>query len=85
MWPLCSVLVGILSEPVLLVSGGYLFVKILETGRLPLIYTGLFVGVVCGAATWYGLRRLACRVDVAWAQKRGETGASREALEEFIR
>ena len=84
-WPVCSILAGIFSIPACFVSGGYLFIRVLETGRLPLIYTMLFVILICSAAAWYGLRRLACKVDVVRAQKSGRTLVSSETLETYIR
>jgi hypothetical protein len=84
-WPVCSVLAGIFSIPGLFVSTVYLFVKALETRRLPFIYMALFVIVICHAAVWYGLRRLACKVDVVRAKQSDATLTSSETLEGFIR
>jgi hypothetical protein len=84
-WPTCSILADVFSIPAWLVAGTYLFVKTLNTGHLSLIYTALFVGVIGGAALWYGLRRLTCKIDVARARRSGETMASAKTLEEFIR
>ena len=85
MWPVCSVLAGIFSIPALLASGTYILVKALGTGRLPLIYAALFVIVICSAAAWYGIRRLACKVDVLRAQESGRPLTPGETLEALLR
>jgi hypothetical protein len=84
-WPVWSVFVGMCSIPALLVSGLYLLIKALETGRLPIIFAALFAGTICGAAAWYGLRRLACKLDVVRAQRSGETRLSNETLDALLR
>ena len=69
----------------LFVSGLYLLIKALETGRLPIIFAALFAGTICGAAApWYGLRRLACKLDVVRAQRSGETRLSTRLLMPFF-
>jgi hypothetical protein len=83
-WPVCSVLAGLLSIPTSLVAGTYRFIMALATNRLPVICATLFAGVFCGAAAWYGLRRLACKIDVAKAHKSGRTHAVK-TLETLIR
>jgi hypothetical protein len=80
-WPICSVLAGIFSIPACVASGTYFFIKALNTGRLPLIYMALFVSVTCGVALWYGVRRLACKLDVA----RVRSSSKARTLEQFIR
>lgn len=85
MWPLYSVLAGIFSIPVLFAFGAYLWLKAFETSQFPHIYAGLCVIVICDAAVWYGLRRVACKVDVARAQERSGNLFSSAALETLIR
>src|SRR5678815_5650690 len=84
-WPVCSILAGIVSIPACFASGMYLFIKTLETSREWVIYPALFAIAICAAAGWYGLRRLACKVDVGRAKKAGATQVSSETLEAFIR
>jgi hypothetical protein len=81
-WPVYSVLAGVLSIPALLGVVTYVFVRALETHRLPLIYTVLTAAVIAGGGTWYGLRRLACKADIAKAKRFGTVSAER--LAEFI-
>jgi hypothetical protein len=84
-WPVLTVLVSIFSVPLFFLSVLYFLINALETGRLRFIYLTLFA-VVCGsAALLYGLRRLACKIDVARARKRHRTLTSSEALENLIR
>jgi hypothetical protein len=85
MWPVNSVLAGIFSAPSWFVFGTYLFIKALETGRLITIYVTLFTGVLGGATIWYGLRRLACKVDIVRAQRSGLRHISSNTLEKLIR
>jgi hypothetical protein len=80
-----SVLAGIFSAPTWFVFGTYLFIKALETGRLTTIYGTLFAVVFGGATIWYGLRRLACKIDIVRAQRFGLTHISTNTLETFIR
>jgi hypothetical protein len=82
-WPVYSVLTIVFLLPALFGVGTYVFVRAMETRRLPFIYTVLTVLVICGAGCWYLLRRLACKVDIAKAKRSGT--ASTEKLEEFIR
>ena len=84
--PVCSVLAGIFSIPVLFVIGTFLWLLALETGRLWLVYTALFAIVISCATIWYGVRRLACKFDVARAVKNhGSLAASSATLEGFIK
>jgi len=85
MWPVCSILASIFSMPACFASGTYFLIAAFETRRLPLIYAGLFTVVISSAAVWYGLRRLACKVDAARAKRSSETPASAETLEQLIR
>jgi hypothetical protein len=82
-WPVYSVLAGVLSIPALFGVGTYVFVRALQTHRLPLIYTVLTAVAVCGVGSWYGLRRLACVADIAKAKRSGPISA--ETLKKFIR
>jgi small-conductance mechanosensitive channel len=84
-WPVFTVLADIFSVPVLLAIGTYLVVATFRTGRLPLIYAGLFTVVFSSAAVWYGLPRLACKVDAARAKRSSETRVSADTLEQLIR
>lgn len=83
MWPVYSVVAGVLSIPVLFGSGTYVLVRTLQTGRLTLIYTVLTAVVIFGVGSWYGLRRLACFADIAKVKRSGAISA--ETLEKFIR
>ena len=51
-WPLCSILAGTLSVPLLFVAGTYCFLAALQTHLLPLIYSTLVVAALSGAAAW---------------------------------
>jgi len=83
-WPACSILAAILSGPTLFVLVTYVFVATLRTGRLPLIYAGLFASVIFSGMIWYGLRRLASKVDLI-ITKAYRKAHSSENLEQLIR
>lgn len=84
-WPIYSMVAGVFSIPALFAVGTYFFIRVLGTGRLPVIYAKLFMGAICGAALWYGFRRLACKIDVAMARQSSESRVSARTLEQFIR
>ena len=86
-WPWYSIVASLLSIPLLfsaLLFGG-LLCSGSGTHRLPVIYVGLVGGVICCATTWYGVRRMACKADVATARRSGVTPIASKTLEEFIR
>ncbi len=84
-WPVYSILASTLSFPVFLGSYLYVSLKALETGNRPLIYATSLGTIICFAALWYGIRRLACKTDVAKAKKTSKTHTSNENLERLIR
>jgi|SRR5579859_6585352 len=68
-WPIWSILAAVTSIPVLFAFGVYVFIRTLETQRLPLICTALvLLGFGLGLA-WYALRRWANYADVLRARK----------------
>jgi hypothetical protein len=85
LWPACSILTGVFSIPVWFAAGAYGFIAALETSRLSLIYTALLAGVIGGAVAWYGLRRLACKLDVARARMSSGAAVSTKDLEGLLR
>ena len=84
-WPICSVLAGLFSIPVLFAIGAYCFVAARDIGRPSFIYGVLFPVVICGAIVWYALRRAARAADVARAKRLGPSTTSITDLEEFLR
>jgi len=85
LWPLWSILADLLSIPLLVAAGTYCFIVALGTRQLPLIYLALISAVICCATGWYGLRRLACKADVARGKRSTAGPSSPQTLEEFIR
>lgn len=83
-WPIYSVLAGIFSIPAWFVSGLFLLIRAAETYRLILIYSSLFAGAICGAALWYGLRILACKADIARAQRKTGGRTSTQSLKYYL-
>jgi hypothetical protein len=84
-WPVYSIVTDIFSLPALFAAVGYSFVKVLETRWLGLIYTVLISSGFIAAGLWWGLRRLACKADVARGMKDGTQLSSSAALEGFLR
>ena len=69
MWPVYSILSDVVSTPALFVVFVYCVIRAMYTNRMLFIYLALFGSAVCCAAIWYALRRLACKLDIARAQK----------------
>jgi len=74
-----------LSLPTIFVLVVHWLIKAMQTRRLELIYAVLVAEVICAGLGWYGVRRLACKVDVAIAEHSSESAPPPENLEMFIR
>jgi hypothetical protein len=68
-WPLWSIGASVSSIPILFAVGTYAFIRVLETHRMPLVWTGLLVLGITLGLLWYGLRRLANHLDFMRAKK----------------
>lgn len=90
-WPVFSILAGVFSIPILFVAEVYLLVEgfekveTLKTGRMYYIYLILFSSVIGCAAIWYGVRVLACKLDIGRAQVSTNNSHYSENLEKLIR
>jgi hypothetical protein len=83
-WPVYSMIYGVISPPIFFISVTFGLLRAFETHRLAVIYSVLFFVVICGAAAWYGLRRLARKLDLVRA-KSAHSNFPTATLEEFIR
>lgn len=84
-WPAYSILADVLSIPLLFAGGMYIGIAAEKKPRGPLAYLEVFFIVLGTAAAWYGIRRIACKLDVARGMRSSAGQRSTQALEEFLR
>jgi len=79
-------LTTIVVMPLCFAAGMYGFIEVVKIadGRLIVIYPGLFAAVTIPAFLWFGLRRLATRLDVQRAERHRNVPLPADKLERLI-
>ncbi len=83
-WPRWSMLTTLVVMPLCFAIGVCGIIESLKTGRLLIIYPGLFASVVVPAIVWFVSRRLANTADVKRAERNRVSPIVGKTLKHFI-